>query len=137
MAVRIVTHHASFERVELPEARYEELLFDFAPHIFPQANWYAFKPPIRSPYGTAHPDAALIPFRGRDWWVVEIELARHSTPQHVEPQLAKLRDGWYGAADLDCISGRDPLLPRDMARLNIADPKFLLVIDEVSGPIER
>lgn len=137
MAVRLVTHHACFERIELPEARYEELLFDFAPHIFPEANWYVFKPPIRSPYGTAQPDAALIPLSGRDWWVVEIELARHSTPQHVEPQLAKLRDGWYSAADLESITGRGPPSLPDIGRLNIADPKFMLVIDEVSGPIER
>ena len=137
MAESIITHHDRFERIELIEPDYERLLVDFAPKIFSQHRWFHYKPPISSVHGVAHPDAALIAKGGGEWWVVEVEIARHSTRDHVELQLTKLRDGWYRRRELQYLLERHGDIGDLIASLEGVQPRFLLVLDETSGPIER
>ena len=127
MADTIFTHYQRFDRIELGEDAYERLLQSFSAKIFPGYKWYEFKPPIRSPHGTAHPDAALVSNTGDDWWVVEVELARHSVDGHIDLQLLKLRDGWYGPTEFDYIVSRHAEVGDLTSRLDLRSPSFLVV----------
>ena len=137
MAQSIITHYERFERIELIEPDYERLLADFSAKIFPQHHWVHYKPPISSVHGVAHPDAALIAKEGGEWLVVEVEIARHSTRDHVELQLTKLRDGWYRRRELQHLAERYADPAGVMGTLEGVQPRFLLILDEISGPIER
>jgi hypothetical protein len=133
----IYTNHHRFDRVEIAEEVYENLLRGFAPRIFPGYRWYSFKPSIQSPYGVAHPDAAIFRVDGGEWWVVEVELARHSVRYHVEVQLQKLREGWYSRKVLDYIAAREPDAVPLLDLVNARDPRFLLILDDTASAIER
>lgn len=127
----IVGHWESFSRVELSEADFEQLLAALAPRLFPGFHWYEFKPPIASPHGTAHPDAALVAVDRSEWWVVEIELVRHSTREHVEPQLTKLQDGWYDRSVMEYFARHHP--DAQLPSWNVLrEPRSLLIVDDAS-----
>jgi hypothetical protein len=137
MADSIYTHYQRFDRIELSEDAYEQLLKSFSPRIFPGYRWYEFKPPIASPHGIAHPDAALLSNAGEDWWVVEVELARHSVDGHIDLQLMKLREGWYGPAEFEYIVRRHAEAADLTSRLNVRAPGFLVICDDISTALER
>lgn len=128
----LVGRFERYSRVELNEGDYGRLIGSLAPHLFRGFRWYEFTPPIVSPHGTAHPDAALVSVDGSEWWVVEIELTRHSSRDHVEPQLRKLQDGWYGSPIRAYFDRKypDALLPVDRV---LRQPKHLLILDDRSS----
>jgi hypothetical protein len=92
--------------------------------------------PIASKYGVAIPDAALIDEIG-NWWVVEVEIARHSAIDHVELQLQKLREGFYTAKEHSHLIEHNPGCEEWLARIDIRQPRFLLILDDVASVIER
>jgi len=137
MVSSVHTHQHSFDRVELSEPDYQALLRSMASRLFPAFRWFFFNPPVESPYGVAHPDAALVAETGQDWWVVEVELARHSIGDHIDLQLRKLRDGWYGRRHLDHISARYPEAAPLLEKLNPKYPQFLVIVDDRSTLVEK
>ena len=137
MVSSVHTYQHSFDRVELSESDYQALLRSMAPRLFPTFKWFFFNPPVESPYGVAHPDAALISESGDDWWVVEVELARHGLADHVDLQLRKLRDGWYGRKHFDHILDRYPEAAPLLAKVDPKRPQFLVIVDDRSTLIER
>lgn len=136
MTDRIITRSRAFERVELSENRYQALLGEFAMEVFPAGAWWSFKPAVWSPLGTAHPDALLASLDGSRWWVVEVEVARHSSIDHLDPQLAKLREGHYRREHFKSAVG-DSRNAGILHRLDSANPDFLMILDERSGPMEK
>ena len=137
MASTIHTRQHTYERVELPEREYQDLLAVLSPRLFPGYRWLEFTPPVESPYGTAHPDAALLSQAGDTWWVVEVELARHNLRDHVDSQLHKLRAGWYGRQHFEYLEKRHPDVGPLLANLVPTRPQFLVVVDDRSTLIER
>lgn len=137
MAESIHTRYHSFERVELSEPDYQSLIASLASRLFPGYHWFPFSPPVESPYGVAHPDAALIGEAEDSWWVVEVELARHGIEAHVDLQLRKLRDGWYGRRHFDHLMERSPDAGALLGRLSPSHPQFLVLVDDRSTLIER
>lgn len=127
----------SFERVELPEQDYERLLASQAVRLFPEFHWFEFKPRVGSPYGEAHPDAALVHERGDEWWVVEVELARHGIEAHVDDQLRKLRDGWFSTRHFEYIRVRDESASNVLDKIGTKRPQFLVIVDDRSTAIEQ
>lgn len=137
MAESIHTRYHSFERVELGEPDYQDLLASLSPRLFPGFRWFPFTPPVESPYGVAHPDAALLSETGDGWWVVEVELARHGIDDHVDLQLRKLRDGWYGRRHFDHLTARHPDAGALLERLSPSHAQFLVIVDDRSTLVEK
>jgi hypothetical protein len=137
MPKNLVTHRNLYNRVELSEADYENLLRAWAPQLFPGYRWYPFKPAILSPEGVVHPDAALISADGDEWWVVEIELARHSIQSHVESQLQRLRNGIYATASRAYLTSSYPADVDLFDRMQYVRPHFLVVVDDRSTLIRN
>lgn len=137
MADSIHTHYHSFERVELPEDDYQRLLGSLARRLFPGYVWFDFKPRVRSPYGEAQPDAALINEGGEEWWIVEVELSRHGIASHIDDQLKKLRDGWYNRQHFEYILDTTPDAAALLATVRPSSAQFLVIVDDFSGLIER
>jgi hypothetical protein len=137
MTRHVVSHRALYDRVELDEADYENMLQTWSPHLFPGFRWFPFKPEILTPKGTTHPDAALISENADEWWVIEVELARHSARTHIDFQLERLRAGIYSPASLTYLSGRFPADKALFEKINYRRPGFLLIVDEVSGVLTQ
>jgi hypothetical protein len=137
MTRHVVSHRALYDRVELDEPDYENMLQTWSSHLFPGFRWFAFKPEILSPKGAAHPDAALISENSDEWWVVEVELARHSARTHIDFQLERLRAGIYSPASLNYLASKFPNDKAFFEKINNRRPGFLLIVDEVSGVITQ
>ncbi len=92
----------------LPETDFENLLIQNG-EVFRADSWVIpYKPVIYSADSSARPDLAIIDHQYRDWFVVEVEMRRHSLIGHVLPQVRTLRDGYYGSNEAEYIIARRP-----------------------------
>jgi hypothetical protein len=118
----------------LSETQFEDLLIQ-NPDVFRASSWMVrFKKTIYSAEGSARADLAIIDRDYREWFVVEVEMARHSLYGHVLPQVRTLRDGFYGQAEADYLAERLPAA--NSAR--VADlvrgksPRIVVIADRAS-----
>ncbi len=115
----------------LLEAEYEQVIKRFARDIFPQWRLVPFKVDVEAETGIRKPDLALIDHAYRSWWVVEVELAHHSFPGHVLPQVDVFRSGHYTSIHADVLANNcqelDPTSTREM--LLGAPPRVLVVVN--------
>ncbi|WP_153559333.1 hypothetical protein [Roseimaritima sediminicola] len=73
------------------EDEFESQVLANAGEIFPGYRAIPFKQTVNSPeFGTAKPDFLIFDQGFRSWWVIEVEMSRHSLAGHVEPQVAAL-----------------------------------------------
>ncbi len=135
MIHRIHTPYQTFERVELAEDVYQGLLASLSARLFPGFVWVEFKAAVESPYGVAHPDACLLNCQRDEWWVVEIELARHAVETHVSLQLQKLRNGWYGGSHKQYVADHRPDVKELLSKIEFRRPRFLTIVDDYSSMI--
>lgn len=115
----------------LLEIDFEDLLIQNS-DVFRSASWMVrFKKTIYAAQSNARPDLAIIDHEYREWFVVEVEMERHSFGGHVLPQVRTLRDGLYGQAEADYLLERLPHL--DAIRLadlvRGTSPRIVVIAD--------
>ncbi len=114
----------------LPEQAFESLLIQHSDAFVPDAWMIPFKKTIYSRDGSAQADLAIVSHDYRQWFVVEVEMSRHSLFGHVLPQVRTLRDGDYGEDHADYLIERqaelDPARTKDLLR---SSPKVLVIAD--------
>lgn len=115
----------------LYESEYENIIAARAEALFPGFRVIQFKQQVESEHGAAKADLALIATDLSAWYVVEVEMQRHSLQQHVVPQVRKLLAARYGMACLDAITSAWPEV--DAGRvgklLKGRQPRVVVVVD--------
>ncbi|MCC7336740.1 MAG: hypothetical protein IT422_16740 [Pirellulaceae bacterium] len=96
---KILANHEWFHPISrdvLLEDEFESQILAHAPDIFPGYRAVPFKQTVSSPeFGNAQPDFLIFEANFRAWWVIEVEMSRHSLSTHVEPQVAALSHGKF------------------------------------------
>lgn len=115
----------------LMENDFENLLIQNG-DVFRSASWMVrFKKTIYAAHSNARPDLAIIDHEYREWFVVEVEMNRHSLVGHVLPQVRTLRDGLYGHEEADYLHERlphlDPVRLSDLVRGT--SPRIVVIAD--------
>lgn len=77
------------------ESQFEDIVRNQAVSLFPEYITVPFKFTVESENGTAKADLALIDKSYLGWWVVEVEMSRHSLKRHVLPQVKILSEAAY------------------------------------------
>lgn len=121
------------------EVQFEEQVLRVASQIMPNYKIAGWKPRIRDWEGhAAKPDLAMISQELDNWYVVEVELASHSVPGHIAPQLETLRNGVY---DRSLVPSLKKAFPSEniesLIRLVGRDPGLLCIVDRFSEQISR
>jgi hypothetical protein len=130
MADAIAHQSGLYEPFYCQEDRYESHLSALAPYVFPDYLWCNFKAEIWSDYGKVHADAALISRNYDHWFVVEVELARHSWIDHIKPQLSRLLYGRYERRHRQHLINKNQHLdPARIENLDIYNPEIALIIE--------
>lgn len=113
------------------ESAFEGVVMGQAAALFPGYRAFPFKIIVESEYGSARADYALIERGYQNWWVVEVEMAHHSLPGHVAPQVLSLGSAVYGADATNYIMGKAPELERVRVQemLRGLAPKILVVVN--------
>ena len=115
----------------LPEADFEDLLIQNS-DAFRASSWMIrFKKTIYAADSNARPDLAIIDSAYREWFVVEVEMERHSLGGHVLPQVRTLRDGFYGEAEATYMLERFPHLDHDRLHdlVRGRSPRIVVIAD--------
>lgn len=120
------------------ESKFEEIFLSQVDTLFPEYITVPFKFTVSSTEGTAKADLALIDRNYLGWWVVEIEMSRHSLNGHVLPQVRILSQAFYDdqvaeyfvqkSATLDINKLKSMMRgkqPRVMVVLDLPKPKWL------------
>lgn len=116
----------------LRESEFENYFLENAETLYPDYYTIPFKGIIiESEFGTAKADLALIDKEYLSWWVIEVEMSRHSLNGHVLPQVQCLANGVYGEDVAGYFYKRCPAL--DMERLLVLmkgkQPRVMVVLD--------
>lgn len=116
----------------LRESEFEQFFLDNADTLYPDYHTIPFKGVIiESEYGTVKADLALIDKDYLNWWVIEVEMSRHSLKGHVLPQVEKLANGVYGDNVATYFHKNCPAL--DLEKLLILmkgkQPQVMVVLD--------
>jgi hypothetical protein len=136
MSERIAHHTGLYLPSVGTEARFEAQVAYVSATLFPDYYWCDFKAEIRSPDGLVHPDAALIARDYSRWFVVEVELVKHSWEDHILPQLTKLAGGYYNSGHRDRLVAANTWLDADrMDSIDIYNPEIVLIIDSAPSHI--
>lgn len=119
----------------LPEAHFEDLLIQNSEMIRSDAWMTRFKRTIYSEGAAAKADLAIIDHEYKEWFVIEVEMRRHSLYEHVLPQVRTLRDGYYGPEEAQYLVRNLPVL--DMERISElirgVSPKIVVVADRADS----
>ena len=115
----------------LLEADFEDLLIQNG-EVFRANSWMVrFKKTIYAAQSNARPDLAIIDHQYREWFIVEVEMERHSLGGHVLPQVRTLRDGYYGPPEAEYLLERlphlDPKRLHDLIRGT--SPRIVVIAD--------
>ena len=121
------------------EDEFEKQILRVASGLMPNyliANW---KPLIRDRHGHgARPDLAMISSDLENWYVVEVELARHSVSGHIAPQLETLSNGVYDSSLLPSLQSAFPSHDGELlTRMVRREPGLLCIVDEYTDSILR
>lgn len=88
--------YAELSSQSMYESQFEDIVRSQAISLFPEYITVPFKFVVESEDGTAKADLALIDKSYLGWWVVEVEMSRHSLKHHVLPQVKILSEATYG-----------------------------------------
>ena len=91
----------------MQESEFEQILIRHASIIRPGTKIVPYKRTVYSGDDSARADLAIISNDYKDWFVVEVEMIRHSLHGHVVPQVRTLRGAAYGQADADYLAAKD------------------------------
>ncbi|WP_142683036.1 hypothetical protein [Chitinophaga polysaccharea] len=115
----------------LRESEFEEIFLRNVDIIYPDYYTIPFKIIVESEYGNAKADLALIDRDYLNWWVVEVEMSRHSLNSHVLPQVEILSNALYDAEIAAFFHKKNPTL--DLQRLDALlkgkQPRVMVVLD--------
>jgi len=113
------------------ESQFEEIVRAQAALLFPEYITVPFKITVQSESGTAKADLALIDKDYLGWWVVEVEMSRHSLNKHVLPQVKILAEALYDESVAEYFAEKQPLLmlPKLKAMMKGIQPRILVVLD--------
>lgn len=119
----------------LPEAHFEELLIQNSDMIRQDAWVVRFKRKIFAQGSAARADLAIIDHEYREWFVVEVEMRRHSLYEHVLPQVRTLRDGYYGPQEAEYLVRHLPVLDVDRTNNLVRghSPKVVVIADRADA----
>jgi hypothetical protein len=113
------------------ESKFEEIFLSQVGTLFPEYITVPFKFTVSSPEGTAKADLALIDKNYLGWWVVEIEMSRHSFNGHVLPQINVLSQALYDESVANYFFQKQPTLDilklKDMMKGK--QPRVMIVLD--------
>lgn len=113
------------------ESQFEDIVRSQAASLFPEYITVPFKITVESEEGTAKADLALIDRNYLGWWVVEVEMSRHSLKRHVLPQVKTLSEATYGEDVARYFFEKQPQL--DLQKLTDmmkgVQPRVLVVVD--------
>lgn len=115
----------------LYEGEFETIFLQNADKVFPDHFVVPFKRLVKSEYGNAIPDLALIDRKYRSWWVVEVELSHHSLTGHVIPQVQVFATGEYDEQHAKYLCTTTPELDHAsvLAMLKGQPPQVLVVVN--------
>ena len=87
----LIDNEKRFVEVEFEcEQELEDIVVENADYIFGPSSVYLSKKLIRTSEGTGTiPDGYVFDLAGRQWFIVEAEISRHSVWSHIAPQVAK------------------------------------------------
>lgn len=113
------------------ETEFERILLAYADILFPGWHLVPFKVDVQSSEGTKRADLALIDHSYRQWWVVEVEMARHDFNSHVLPQTRVLSYGTYNQRHADgLLRYANYLDPNRIASMVRGEqPKVWVIVD--------
>lgn len=115
----------------LLEDEFEALILQHSSELFPDYIAVPFKTIVESDSGSAKADLALIHKAYHHWWVVEVEMGRHSLSQHVLPQIQTLVSAYYGRHVVDSLCQVSPEMDRRKLELMLkgSQPRILVIVD--------
>lgn len=115
----------------LYEDEYEKLVIQHGDNLFPDYFVVPFKPLVQAEDRSAKPDLALVHKEYKEWWVVEVEMGRHSFNGHVFPQVVTLSRGQYDSSKADALCKAESRLEpgRVNAMVKGAQPRVLVLVD--------
>lgn len=121
------------------ENEFEEQVLRTASSLMPNYLVASWKPLVRDRHGHgAKPDLAMISRDLESWYVVEVELATHSVPGHIAPQLETLRDGVYDSSILPSLQNAFPSADTErLAQMVLREPGLLCIVDQYTDRISR
>ncbi len=113
------------------EKFFSTILQKFAPAVFPNHYCFEFETDLYYIGNKVRPDLILIEKDYRDWWLVEVELERHSWRSHIESQIEKILNAEIGITHFLKMEKYSSIL--DLSRLkslmlNVSH-KTLVVVD--------
>lgn len=114
----------------LYEAEFESQILAYSHRVYSDYIPLRFKQTVSSDYSSARADFAFIHKDYREWWVVEVEMGRHSLSGHVIPQVETLLGGHYTPDHLRHLFQQKPdvLDPVRLEALAKGTPPNVLVI---------
>lgn len=137
--MRLLNNNEWFDAIS-SESQYEKEFEFIVLHksnlLFPDYHVLPFNLAVESEDGRRRPDLALIDYRYRFWWVVEIEMAHHSLRGHVLPQVEVFARGKYGTEHAEYMQRKaeeNGLLLDGRALLDMvkgAQPRVLVVVNQ-------
>ena len=121
------------------EAQFEEQVLRVAGQLMPNYSIAEWKPLVRDWEGHgAKPDLVMVSQDLDSWYVVEVELASHSIPGHIGPQLETLRKGVYDRSLVPSLEKAFPFENVDsLIRMVGRDPGLLCIVDQYTEQLSR
>ncbi len=138
----LVESPARIFKPQVPEIErdFEAQVLRVASEIMPGFTAASWKPLIRDRHGrgAAKPDLAMIARDLESWYVIEVELAVHSVPGHIAPQLETLGNGVYDSSLLPSLQRAFPSESADaLTRMVRREPGLLCIADQYTERIGR
>ena len=128
-------------RPQVPDTEkdFENQVLRVASEIMPGFTAASWKPIIRDRHGHgARPDLAMIARDLESWYVIEVELAAHSVPRHIAPQLETLGNGVYDSSLLPSLQKAFPSESTEaLTRMVRREPGLLCIADQYTDRIWR
>ena len=128
---RFFTEHSAFAPIPDPlEEHYENWVFKFRNHLFPDHHCYRYKPLMTTDWTSGvKPDLVLIDKDYSEWVLVEVEKFSHSWSSHVSPQLEKFRSAKIGITEVQKLSNTAVELNYERLKtlMLTEDPRILVV----------
>lgn len=133
----VTTRRDTYNPVRLSELDYESLVVDIAPLVMPAWQLVRWKKRVYASDGRGgvEADAVLLSTVSDEWFIVEVELARHSIEGHVAPQLDRLARAQYPASLAGSIASASGRPEPDIRRMLRQTPDFLCLADDYTAQL--
>jgi hypothetical protein len=128
---RFGSKFASVESNSWSENYFSTVIQNFAEAIFPFHHCFPFEVDMYYLGDKVRPDLILIEKNYRDWWLVEVELERHSWLSHIQAQIDKILNADITETHIKKLDKFSGIL--DLGRLNklmsTVNHKTLVIVD--------